>query len=58
MSDTGTFELTPIFNEMLNGLGPDHAVWDIDPAAVLVTDSSELFVEDVLQGEVLADLPL
>lgn len=38
MSDTETFELTPVFNEMLNGLAPDHAVWDLNPVVVLDTD--------------------
>lgn len=48
MSETDTFTLTPIFNEMVNGLGPDHPIWDLNPAAVLDTGEYTLILGDLL----------
>jgi hypothetical protein len=45
VSDTGTFDLSPVFDALALEVGPEHAIHDLDPAAVL--DTPEI-PEDIL----------
>lgn len=49
--ETGNFELTPIFNALALEVDPEHAVWDLNPAAVLDTDEDAELISDILHEE-------
>lgn len=51
MSDTGSFELTPIFDGMTTDLPEDHAINWLDPGAVLNTDEDAGLIPDILHEE-------
>lgn len=42
---------TPIFDELTETLDPDHAVFSLDPAAVLDTDEDAGLIPDILHEE-------